>query len=534
MSALVRVRDLAVTYDSPDGPVHAVRGVSFDVEPGRCVALVGESGSGKSTVARALLGLAGEAARVTATELVVDGADGLGLDERGWRRLRGDRIGLVLQDALQSLDPLRSVAAEVGEALGAHHRLPRRQRRSRVLELLADAGIPDPERRARQHAHELSGGLRQRALIATGVAGDPRVLVADEPTTALDVSVQRQVLDLLGRLTAEGLGLVLVSHDLAVVAEVADHVLVLRDGEVVEEGDPRRILRTPQHPYTQALVAALPTAGPVEREDERPASEPPVLAADQLDVRYRLPGRRELVALTDVSVAVRRGRTLGVVGESGSGKSTLLRVLLALQEPDRGRVTLDGAPWSGIPERDRRERRPRVQIVAQDPLGAFDPRWDVRRLLTEALVGDRARLSGAERDRVLAGALDDVGLGVELIGRSPLDLSGGQRQRVAIARALLAQPDVLLCDEAVSALDVLVQAQVLDLLGRLRREHDLAIVFVSHDLAVVRQVSDDVVVLCEGRVVERGPVAQVWQQPQHPYTRRLLADLPTALAAEQA
>jgi peptide/nickel transport system ATP-binding protein len=529
MTTVLSVRDLALTYAGPTGPVPAVRGVSFDLEPGRCLALVGESGSGKSTIARALLGLAGPAATVTATELTVDGEDGLTLTEAGWRRVRGDRVGLVLQDALQSLDPLRSVSREVAEALTAHRRMPRRERRRRVLELLRAAGIPDPEQRARQHAHELSGGLRQRALIATAIAAGPRVLIADEPTTALDVTVQRQVLDLLGGLTADGMALVLVSHDLAVVAEIADHVLVLRDGEVVEEGPPRRILHDPRHPYTRALVAALPVDAPPAREaEDRP--EPPVLAAERVSVTYHRPGGGRLTALDDVSVRVERGRTLGVVGESGSGKSTLLRVLLGLQEPDRGEVTLDGAAWSGVPERARRPRRPRMQIVAQDPLAAFDPRWTVHRLLGEALTGERAALRGPARREVLVGALTDVGLGPDLLDRYPIALSGGQRQRVAIARALVAEPEVLVCDEAVSALDVLVQDQVLALLARLQRERGLALVFVSHDLAVIRQISDEVVVLREGRVVERGPVQTVWDHPAHPYTRRLLADLPTALS----
>lgn len=527
---LIDVCGLTVSYDTGAGLVDAVSGVDLTLSAGSCVALVGESGSGKSTVGRALLGLAGGNARVHAERFDVAGRDARVFAERQWRTVRGRYAGLVLQDALVSLDPLRTVAHEVSESLRARGPLRRRERAVEVGRLLASVGIPDPQARASQYAHQLSGGLRQRALIASAIAARPKVLIADEPTTALDVSVQRQVLELLKSLTGQGMGLLLISHDLAVVSEIADHVIVLRDGVIVEQGNPRQILARPTQEYTRQLVSAIPRIRALPR---MPAAPPPaqraatVLEGRGLTVRYRRPGRAPTVALDSVDLLVGRGRTLGVVGESGSGKSTLLQVLLALREPDEGVVLLDGEPWTGIPERDRRPLRPRLQIVAQDPLSAFDPRWDVRRVLLEA-----ARARGGDPKFQLdlcVRNLEDVGLGSELLGRHPLELSGGQRQRVAIARALTAEPEVLLCDEAVSALDVIVQAQVLDLLAKVQTERELAMVFVSHDLGVVRQVSDDVLVLKDGRAVEHGTADQVYGAPASDYTRTLLADVPQAL-----
>lgn len=528
---LIDARGLTVVYDTPGGAVEAVRGIDLTVVAGRCVALVGESGSGKSTIGRALLGLAGTDARVQADRLEVAGQDARAFSQRQWRDVRGRYAGLVLQDALVSLDPLRTVAQEISESLRSAGRLPRAARRATVERLLCDVGVPEPGARADQYAHQLSGGLRQRALIASAIAARPRVLIADEPTTALDVSVQRQVLSLLKQLAAEGMGLVLVSHDLAVVSEVADHVIVLRDGLVVEEGSPQEILIRPGREYTRQLVAAIPRVDadveddPVDPDDQART----VLEGRGLTVRYQRSRRTSTVALHAVDLAVRRGRTLGVVGESGSGKSTLLQVLLALLEPDEGVVLLDGSPWTGIRERDRRPLRPRIQIVAQDPLSAFDPRWDVRQILLEAAGAAGGTLR--ERLELCVRNLEDVGLGPELLTRHPLALSGGQRQRVAIARALTAGPEILLCDEAVSALDVIVQAQVLDLLARIQREHNLAMVFVSHDLGVVRKVSHDVLVLKNGRVVEHGPAGRVYGAPTSDYAKSLLADVPRALAA---
>ncbi|WP_067479816.1 dipeptide ABC transporter ATP-binding protein [Actinomadura hibisca] len=506
---LLDVAGLTVDFGTGEA---AVRGVSFHLDPGECLAIVGESGSGKSVTARALLGLSG--GEVAADRLHLDGRDLRTLNERAWRDVRGRRIGFVLQDALQALDPLRRIGREVAEPLLVHRTVPRGEVAGRVRRLLADVGIPDPERRAREHPHQLSGGLRQRALIASALACGPELIIADEPTTALDVTVQAQVLDLLAGLRAAGTAVVLISHDLAVVARLADRIAVMRDGTIVEQGPAERILTDPGDPYTKALLAAVPegTAPPA-------TPGPPVLQARSITKRF---GDR--TALGDVSFDLHAGETLGLVGESGSGKTTLARIALGLLPADSGEVTLTGEPWSALPERLRRPHRHRIQPVPQDPAGAFDPRHTVARILTEALAV--AGTPRADRRDRAADLLRQVGLGPEHLGRRPRQLSGGQRQRVAIARALASDPAVLVCDEPTSALDVSVQAEILALLGRLQAEHGLAMLFITHDLAVVRQVAHRVMVLKDGDVVESGPAAEVLASPEHPYTRTLLAAAP--------
>ncbi|WP_214103059.1 dipeptide ABC transporter ATP-binding protein [Acrocarpospora catenulata] len=516
---VVEVADLHVSF----GPVAAVRGVSLAVHPGECVALVGESGSGKSVTARTLLGLTGEQAEVSATRLRIEGLDASGFSERQWRSVRGRRIGFVLQDALVSLDSLRPVGKEIAETLRLHRAVPRDAVRGRVLELLTEVGVPEPERRARQYPHELSGGLRQRALIASAIACHPRLLIADEPTTALDVTVQAQILRLLGERKRAGTALLLISHDLAVVAELADRILVMKDGVVVESGPAQRVLREPEHPYTRGLLAAIPTAAAKGARLSDPAAPPlrrapageVVIEARDLARSFR--GHR---AVDGVSFELRAGETLGIVGESGSGKTTTARLVLGLLAPDRGSVAIDGQPWAGLTPRRRRELRRHIQVVYQDPLSSFDPRFTVRRILAEALdVGGRPR---GEAVRLL----EQVGLDAGVLDRRPLRLSGGQRQRVAIARALAPRPRVIVCDEPVSALDVSIQAQVLDLLAELQAELGVAYLFISHHLGVVQHVSDRVLVMKDGRVVESGDVHQVLTAPTAAYTRELLAAVP--------
>ena len=569
MTALLEVAGLDVTFPR----VRAVRDVSFRLDRGECLAIVGESGSGKSVTARTLLGLAGTGATVRADRLEFDGSDLRGRDERQWRAIRGRRIGLVLQDALTSLDPLHTVGAEVREAL-RHRRAPRGE----VLSLLADAGIPDPDRRIGQYPHELSGGLRQRALIATALAGRPDLLIADEPTTALDATAQARVLTLLGGLVRDGRALLLISHDLAVVAGLADRIAVMYAGLIVETGPAKEVLAEPRHPYTRSLLAAVPGLHPkgtpltvarvngrapgpdgcpyaarCARADDRcraalpaPAAGPTaghtalcwhpgqadtavpappraaatigaaVLTVDRVGKRYG-----DLDAAIDVSFEVRQGEAVGVVGESGSGKTTVARILIGLTEPDRGAVRLDGEPWSGLAERHRRHRRHRIQSIPQDPLSSFDPRHHVGHVLTEAAA--RAGVPrAARRDRV-AELLTHVGLEPDTAVRRPVDLSGGQRQRVAIARALALRPAIIVCDEPVSALDVSVQAQILDLLADLQRESGMAMVFISHDLGVVRHLCDRVLVMRSGQVVEEGPAEQIFTNPAHVITRELVA-----------
>lgn len=537
---LLSVRDLTVTFHRGRVPVHAVRGVSFDIRAGESVAIVGESGSGKSVTARALLGLAGAGAAVSAERLSWADADLRRFTERQWRGIRGRGISLVLQDALSSLDPLRRVGAEVAEPLEVHRLLPRARHRFRVRELLTSVGIPRPDVRARQYPHELSGGLRQRALIASALAAAPELVVADEPTTALDVTVQAQILDLLADLRSRGTALLVISHDLAVVARIADRVLVMRDGVVVEEGPTWRVLTAPRHEYTRQLLDAVPGPGsrgrrlsgdlgrPTRVDDAVPAvarPAPVVVRADSLRRTFRAPGGEDTVALEGVSFELRRSEIVGIVGESGSGKSTAARIVLGLAEPDSGSVEFLGEAWSGIPERKRRVRRPRIQHISQDPLGSFDPRQRVGAIVAEALA--RVGVPRSERAGEVGRLLESVGLPADLAARRPSSLSGGQRQRVAIARALATRPEVIVCDEAVSALDVSVQAQVLDLLVDLRDRTGVALLFISHDLGVIHHIADRVLVMTDGRVVEQGDVHDVFTAPQHPYTQQLLASLPT-------
>ncbi|WP_432840671.1 dipeptide ABC transporter ATP-binding protein [Dactylosporangium sp. CA-092794] len=518
---LVAVTDLHVSFP---GGVHAVRGISFTVAPGECVAIVGESGSGKSVTARTLVGLAGDTATVRHGGLSVAGRDTTGYSDRDWQRLRGRLVGLVLQDALVSLDPLNTVGREIGEALRTHRIGTAGERPARIAALLESVTVP-PDR-AGSYPHELSGGLRQRALIASAIAADPPLLIADEPTTALDVTVQAQLLRLLAKRRAEGHALLLVSHDLAVVAGIADRVLVMRDGRIVEQGPTERVLRAPEDEYTRLLLAAVPTAesrgvrlSSATREPLPPRPEPgaEVLSAEGIHHRF---GAR--TAVEDVTFALRRGETLGIVGESGSGKTTVARIALGLLDPTAGTVRLDGEPWSGIPERRRRSRRRRLQVISQDPLSSFDPRYTVEDIVGEPL-DERGR---TRRDRVVE-LLERVGLGADHLRRRPRALSGGQRQRVTIARAIGPRPDVLVCDEPVSALDVSIQAQVLDLLCDLQAADGTALLFISHDLGVVHHLADRVLVMQGGRVVEDGPVNAVFNTPAHEYTQRLLAALPS-------
>ncbi|MFF0771560.1 dipeptide ABC transporter ATP-binding protein [Nonomuraea wenchangensis] len=542
--SLVKVDDLRVAF----GATSVVHGVSFEVGAGECLALVGESGSGKSVTARTLVGLTGGGARVTAGELTFDGQDLTRLRERGWRRLRGGRIGFVLQDALVSLDPLRKVGKEIEEVLAAHTDLPGAARRARVLELLASVGVPEPELRAGQLPHELSGGLRQRALIAAALAADPELIIADEPTTALDVTIQAQVLDLLARIKAEGRSLLVISHDLAVVARLADRVAVMKDGVIVEQGPTAQVLGEPAHDYTRRLLRAIPAehtkgtrlsdttpltrttpdGGPgVTAPDGGAGVAVPRRAAGEVVLRARGVGKSfgGRAAVREVSFALRAAETLGIVGESGSGKTTTARLALGLTPPDTGAVEIHGRPWT---RGDRAQRRD-VQVVYQDTLASFDPRYTVAKVLAEALA-----VAGVPREHRRARSvelLELVGLGAEHLRRRPLKLSGGQRQRVAIARALAPSPSVIVCDEPVSALDVSVQAQVLDLLEDVQRETGVAYLFISHDLGVVHHLCDRVLVMKDGSVVEEGPVGTVFSEPAHPYTKELVAAIPRLAAA---
>ncbi|MFJ4396223.1 dipeptide ABC transporter ATP-binding protein [Pseudomonas sp. NPDC089396] len=530
---LVDIRDLRVSFNG----VPVVHGVSLQLHAGQCLALVGESGSGKSVTARTLVGLTGQGAQVQAQRLAFAGRDLLGVDEATWQRLRGGHIGFVMQDALGSLDPLRRVGAEIEEPLLLHTGLGAEQRRLRVLELLRQVGVPEPEVRARQYPWQLSGGLRQRALIASAIACQPRLLIADEPTTALDATVQAQILDLLEQLRERDNSLLMVSHDLAVVARLADWVAVMRGGEVVEQGSAEQVLQDPQDPYTQRLLSAARAvhfqrpSGPALALVENAVSEQPVLLeARGLGKSFKGPDGQLRQVLKDVSLTLRAGQTLGVVGESGSGKSTLGRILLGLEHPEHGSVQFAGEDWVGLSGEQQRRVRQGIQVVFQDPLASFDPRFTVLRVLSEALA--QAGVPRGLRRTEAARLLERVQLPTPLLDRRPLELSGGQRQRIAIARALAMKPRVLVLDEPVSALDVSVQARILALLAELKAELNLACLFISHDLGVVEQVSDQVLVMQGGRVVEQGSAAQVLRQPRHAYTRALLDAVPSLPPAQ--
>lgn len=494
--------------DGPGGAI--VDGLDLDVAPGECVAIVGESGAGKSLSARALLGLVPDGLSWSAADLEIDGIAAGALTDRQWRAVRGRRIALVSQDALVSLDPLRRIRAEVAEPIRIHEPAVRGEALvARVRDGLERVSLPEPELRARQYPHELSGGLRQRALIASALAAKPAVLVADEPTTALDATVQARVLELVRRIADDGVAVVFISHDLGAVARVADRVVVMHEGRVVETGRTAEVLASPRHPVTRELVEAVSHA-PLARAQRTDA---PLLTAERLTKRF---GDR--IAVDEVSFEVRRGRTLAVVGESGSGKTTLARMVVGVTAADAGALVFDGRPW-GRAAAGATDRR-RVQLVQQNPWGALDPRWSVGRTLAEALGAAGVRRS--ERRRAVAALLDEVGLAAAFAGRRPAQLSGGQRQRVAIARALAVSPDLLVLDEPVSALDATVRAKVLERLLTLQRERDLGMVFVTHDLDVVAAIADDVLVMKDGRVVDAGPVPTVFTSPRHPFTRELL------------
>jgi peptide/nickel transport system ATP-binding protein len=521
---LVELRDLSVTFPRARKPV--VSHVSLHIDAGECLALVGESGSGKTLTALSLLGLVPEEARVETKTLTIAGVEAGSFSQAQWRSLRGTRVGLVSQDALVSLDPLRKIEAEVGEVVALSRPKPSRAEIARrVVEALELAAVPEPHTRKKQYPHELSGGLAQRALIASAIAGNPRILIADEPTTALDSINQARILSLLATLKAEGMALLLISHDIGLVRELADRIAVMRDGEILECAPTRVLLTAPQHPYTRELLDAIPTTRPTALTGLRSLDEqvPLALSCSGLKRSYTSRTGGVVYALEGVSFEVPSGHTIGIVGESGSGKTTLARILMGLEQPDAGSVVLGGEPWSPGREKERRARRGLIQLVEQNPDDALDPRWRVGAILREALALDSPRESPSVLKQQVTELLAQVGLSDDLLQRRPRQLSGGQKQRVAIARALARRPSVLVCDEPVSALDALVQAQILDLLTSLQKELGLTLIVISHDLVVIGQISDEILVMQEGRIVESGPVQTVMDHPKHPLTKALLA-----------
>lgn len=545
---LLEIDNLHIDFSVDKRSVSAVRGLNMAIYPGQTVAIVGESGSGKSTTAHAIIDLLPGTGKITQGSIKYEGTDLVRLPKRKRRSYRGSDIGLVPQDPLSNLNPLYKVGSQIKEVLEVNNIAKGRAADQRVVELLEEAGLPDAERRAQQYPHQFSGGMRQRALIAAGLAARPKLLIADEPTSALDVTVQKQILDHLDGLTSElGVAVLLITHDLGLAAERADHLVVMYKGEVVESGPALAILQDPQHPYSKRLINAAPSlqserVSAAERVEIREAAQDhveeetsrdldtPVMQIDNLTKVFKLPGKgfskTDLVAAQNVNFDLDRGTTTALVGESGSGKSTVARMVLGLDEPTEGHVYFEGVDISTITsQREHMKFRRRIQPVFQNPYASLDPMFSIFDAIAEPLVVHKVG-SKTEREQHVRTLLDQVSLPHSALNRYPNELSGGQRQRVAIARALALKPDVLVLDEAVSALDVLVQDQILQLLNDLQTDLGLSYLFITHDLAVVRQIADNVLVMQGGKVVEQADADSIFATPQQEYTQKLLAAIP--------
>ncbi|WP_146586005.1 ABC transporter ATP-binding protein [Puniceibacterium confluentis] len=521
----------ALTIDLPAGAdrPHAVEDVSFDLSKGEILCVVGESGSGKSMTANALMGLLPDGVTVGRGRAVFDGTDVLPLSEVRKQALRGARIGMIFQEPMTALNPLMRIGDQIAEVFAAHKLHSKSERRARALALVKEVGLPDPEKIIRAYPFQLSGGQRQRAMIAMALALEPEILIADEPTTALDVTTQAQILRLILALREKhGMAVMFITHDFGVVAEIADRVIVMRHGRIVEAGLAQQVLETPQHSYTRALLDAIPTG---RVPDLQVITAAPALEIRNLNKIYRTGGgvfrpAREVRAVNDVTLTIAKGEVLGLVGESGSGKSTLGRAVVRLVTPDSGQVLVGGVDLAALDAKALRQQRHRVQMVFQDPYASLNPRHRILRSLSDGPIAKGVPKRQAHtRAREL---LDIVGLGADAATRFPHEFSGGQRQRIGIARALAMDPELIIADEAVSALDVSIQAQVLALLADLRRKMGLSILFITHDLRVAAQVCDRIAVMQYGRLVEVGPVREVFHAPQQPYTRELLAAVPGA------
>lgn len=530
---LLELRDINIAYANGQTETRVVHGISLRIRAGETVALVGESGSGKTTTAQAIIGLLAEGGRVESGQILLNGTDISRWPQRRLDTVRGAQISLIPQDPTSSLNPVRTIGAQVGEMLRLHGERDARKIEARVIELLARVGLTQPELRARQYPHELSGGMRQRVLIAAAIALRPQLIIADEPTSALDVTVQRKILDLIDELRSEyNTAVLLVTHDLGVAADRSDRLLVMQAGRLQEEGPTARVLATPDSAYTRRLLADAPSLGSLRL---RPASVKAALASpdpeyavtvERLVHDFPIAGRKDSFrAVDDISFDVRKGTTHAIVGESGSGKTTTVRDIVGFGTPTDGRITVAGMETTHLTREALRRLRRKIQLVYQNPFGSLDPRQSIFRIIEEPLLNFDP-VPREERQRKVESILDRVHLPRNILERRPAALSGGQRQRVAIARALVLDPEVVVLDEAVSALDVTVQAQILSLLEELQADLGLTYLFVSHDLAVVRQIADTVSVLHHGKQVDYGPVSSVFEAPSSDYTRDLIGAIP--------
>ena len=527
MDPVLSIRDLAISLPPGADREYAVQNIEFDLTPGEILCVVGESGSGKSMTANALMGLLPDLVHVTRGEAIFEGRDVLALPDAERRKLRGDRIGMIFQEPMSALNPLMRIGDQIAETYEAHGRYSPAERRERALDLIREVGLPEPEKIIRAYPFQLSGGQRQRAMIAMALAMDPAVLIADEPTTALDVTTQAQILDLIKSLQERhGMAVMFITHDFGVVAEIADQVIVMRYGEIVEQGAAAQVLEAPQHDYTKALLEAVPSDVVPSGQD---ISETHVLEVRELRKTYRTRGglfkaTREVRAIDGVSFNVAKGEVLGIVGESGSGKSTVGRSIVRLVEADSGQILLDGQDMNALTTEELRSARRRVQMIFQDPYASLNPRKKILSAISEGPITMGTPVAEAHaRAREL---LETVGLDASAADRYPHEFSGGQRQRIGIARALAMDPDLIIADEAVSALDVSIQAQVLELLRDLQQRLHLSLLFITHDLRVAAQLCDRIAVMQQGKLVEIGSVAEVFLSPKQEYTRNLLAAVP--------
>ncbi|WP_179039525.1 ABC transporter ATP-binding protein [Rhizobium leguminosarum] len=524
---IIDARNVAVNFKVEDGMVEAVKDVSFQLYRGETIAIVGESGSGKSVTARTVMGLLSKRAVVSEKSTVAyDGSNILKFSERARRKLRGDRISMIFQEPMSSLNPIYTIGSQIVEAIRVHRRISKRDAQKRALELLEHVQIPDPAARLMQYPHQLSGGQRQRVMIAMALANDPDVLIADEPTTALDVTVQAQILNLIRNLQKElGMAVILITHDLTVVRQFSDYVYVMQLGEVREHNTTEALFANPQDAYTKHLLASEPRG----QANPLPEGSDVILDAKGVRVSFMMrhgtflkPAMRELVAVDSLDLTLRRHETLGLVGESGSGKTTFGQAILRLNTPDSGEIRFDNQPIHGLSRSEMRPLRARMQVVFQDPFSSLNPRMTIGQIIEEGLVVNRLGATKAERQDRVREALIAAGMPGNILSRFPHEFSGGQRQRIAVARAIALEPEFILLDEPTSALDLSVQAQIIELLRKLQDERGLSYLFISHDLKVVRALCHRVIVMQHGKIVEEGPVDEVLSHPKTAYTERLV------------